>query len=193
MRQLYPICHTITGKTRNGCIPGQQAEDTVLLQDENFDPADDPAFYRACYQDAWQSAHGGSLQRYEAEPYYRSALEHHAQLASAVKRFFHDDVCVGLLDCDTKRGAHAGYGWISLLYLIPEYRGRGYGIQLLSCALVLYRDLGRRSVRLHSAASNEQAFRFYNHCGFSVLSAEPGASGPLYLMEKQLGGSQHVR
>lgn len=163
------------------------------LRDEKYDPADDPSFYRTCYRDAWQSAHNGSLQQYEAEPYYRSALEHHAKNPGAVKKFFHGDLCVGLLDCDTKRGEQAGYGWISLLYLIPEYRGKGYGIQLLARALVLYRELGRRSVRLHTAASNEQAFRFYKNCGFSVLSAEPGASGPLYLMEKQLGGRQHVR
>lgn len=163
------------------------------LRDEDFDPADDASFYRACYRDAWQYAHGGSLERYDSEPYFRSALEHYARHPGAVKKVFLDDVCVGLLDCDTERGRHAGYGWISLLYLVPEYRGKGYGIQLLARALALYRELGRRSVRLHTAASNEPALRFYQKCGFSILSAEPGAGGPLYLMEKQLGGGRNVR
>lgn len=39
---------------------------------------------------------------------------------------------------DTRRGAHAQYGWISLLYLREDYRGRGFGIQLLArrCAVM---------------------------------------------------------
>ena len=91
-----------------------------------------------------------------------------------------------LLDLDTGRGSHAGYGWISLLYLCPEYRYRGLGVQLLGRAVAKYRRLGRRSIRLHVAEDNTAALAFYRANGFEELSREPGAHAPLLLMEKTL-------
>ena len=110
-----------------------------------------------------------------------------------MQKLFDGETCVGLVDCDTERGAHANYGWISLLYLTEAYRGKGYGIQAFARALVLYRNLGRRAIRLHAAATNEQAVRFYEKHGFSILSTEPGTVGQLCLMEKRLEGQKDVR
>ena len=46
-------------------------------------------------------------------------MEHHAADPQAVQRLYYEDQPAGLLDLDTQRGSHAGYGWISLLYLEP--------------------------------------------------------------------------
>ena len=102
------------------------------------------------------------------------------------------DEAIGLLDMDTKRGAHAGYGWVSLIYLKPEYRFKGYGIQILARAISLYSAMGRKSLRLHAAENNRAALAFYEKYGFEVLSAESGAAGKLLLMEKKLGRQQDV-
>ena len=76
---------------------------------------------------------------------------------------------------------------MSLLYLCPEYRGRGLGVQLLGRVVTRYRTLGRSAVRLYAAEDNTAALAFYRANGFTELSRAPGANGELLLMEKQLG------
>lgn len=162
------------------------------LRDEAFNPEDDPEFYCSCYRDAWQAAHEGSLQGYDDKAVLRAAAGRHRAYPGAIRRFYLNDEFAGLLDCDVQHGAHAGYGWISLLYLKETFRGKGYGIQLLARAIVLYKQLGRHSIRLHTAPTNTQALAFYEREGFRLLQEEPAAAGTLLLMEKPLGEESHV-
>ena len=96
------------------------------------------------------------------------------------------DKPAGLVDLDTARGAHAGYGWISLLYLKPEYRHRGCGAQLLARAMFFYAGLGRRALRLHVAEDNADAIAFYRRWGFTQLGSENAGGSRLLLMERKL-------
>ena len=171
-------------------IQGLESGDWVMigaLRDEPFYPADDPDYYLGCYEDAWRIVHGGNTDRFRPERYYEAALKHSNTYPGAVRKIFDGETCVGLLDCDTEKGAHTNYGWVSFLYLTENYRGKGYGIQVLGRALVLYRNLGRTALRLYVASSNAPALRFYKNCGFSVLSSESGSNDLLYLMEKKIG------
>ena len=161
------------------------------LRHEIFDPASDPAYYEACYADAWRAAHGSTF-GFIAPPYTSAALQHHQAHPGAVLKIFNKAEPVGLVDLDTVRGAHANYGWISLLYLKPEYRRKGYGVQLLARAIQTYRELGRRAIRLHVAESNTAAVAFYRRQGFELLSMEGTGAGKLLLMEKKLGGPTDV-
>ncbi len=161
------------------------------LRHESFDPASDRAYYERCYGDAWQAAHG-SLAGFAPGPYYASALEHYRACPQAVLKIFDREEPVGLVDLDTLRGAHAGYGWISLLYLRADYRGQGLGIQLLARAIQTYRELGRRSLRLHVAEENAAAVAFYGRQGFTLLGTESSGPARLLLMEKNLGGKRNV-
>lgn len=161
---------------------------TPDLRGEDIDPRLEAEFYKSCYSDAWLAAHG-SLAGFTAEPYLAAAVKHHEHDAKAVMKIFDKETPAGLIDLDTARGAHAGYGWISLLYLAPEYRGIGCGIQLLGRAIVHYEALNRRALRLHVAEDNTPALAFYRNYGFEELSYEPGGSGSrLLLMEKKIGG-----
>ena len=163
---------------------------TPNLRSEAIDPLAQADFYRSCYADAWRFAHG-TLAGFDAETYLAAAAEHHRADAESVLRFFDGEESVGLLDLDPRRGAHAGYGWVSLLYLDGAYRGRGLGVQLLGRALMHFRLQGRRAVRLHCAEDNAAALRFYESHGFRRLSFEDGRFGKLYLMEYRFGES-HV-
>ena len=96
------------------------------------------------------------------------------------------------MDLDTAKGAHAGYGWISLLYLKPEFRSHGCGVQLIGRALFLYTGLGRHALRLHVAEDNKPAVEFYKRNGFQLLSWEDNAAGRLLLMEKSLEEHRHA-
>ena len=167
-----------------GMKPWQKTPD---MRGESFDPREDAGYYKRCYSDAWLAAHG-NLNGYSAEPYYAAAVRHYEHDHAAVIKIYDKDKPAGLIDLDTERGAHAGYGWISLLYPAPEYRGIGCGIQLLGRAIVHYEALGRRALRLHVADDNAAALAFYRCYGFDELSSEPGSNGRLLLMEKKIGG-----
>ena len=158
------------------------------LRGEAIDPAVERDYYRACYADAWVSAHG-SLAGYFAEPYLAAARAHHRADPEAVLRIWDGEQAVGLVDLDTEHGRHANYGWITLLYLDEAHRDRGLGVQLLGRALLHYNRMGRDAVRLHVAEDNARALRFYEKHGFRRLSSETGALGRLYLMEYRFGES----
>ena len=164
---------------------------TADLRHEVFDPATDRAYYERCYEDAWIAAHG-STAGFASGLYYSAALEHHRDHPGAVLKIYNKDEAVGLVDLDTRRGAHALYGWISLLYLKPDSRRKGYGAQLLGRAVQVYRELGRRSIRLHVARDNSAALAFYQHHGFTLLGEDKSSGAELLLMEKNLGGTEHA-
>lgn len=155
------------------------------LRDEPLDFQRDAAYYTQCYADAWITAHG-NLEGFSAESYLCSAREHQRHESRAVLKLFRDEESVGLLDLDTRRGAHAGYGWISLLYLNAAARHQGLGIQLLGRAILYYKTHGRRAIRLHVAEDNRGAVQFYRRWGFRVLGSERNELGNLLLMEKRL-------
>jgi len=161
------------------------ARQSTILRHEFIDPAAHEDYYKSCYEDAWRTAHG-SLRGYNAQTYYLAALEHYRQDAEAVSVIYDRDVPAGLIDLDTARGAHALYGWVSLLYLNGDYRGKGCGIQLLARAIEKYRALGRHAIRLHVSEDNEAAEAFYRRWGFERLSYEQGAGARLWLMEKKI-------
>lgn len=156
------------------------------LRTEPLDLKAERAYYCGCYADAWRFAHG-DLAGFAPEPYLDAACEHQKHRPGSVLRFFNGDESAGLLDLDPLRGRGAGYGWISLLYLKPAYRGRGCGVQLLARAYSLFRGEGRRSLRLYVAEDNGTALAFYRREGFSAIGSEAGSHGRLLLMEKKLG------
>ena len=93
---------------------------------------------------------------------------------------------VGVLELDPKRGKEDNCGWISLLYLLPEYRGHNLGVQLIGMASAYFFRKRRGAVRLHVAVSNEHAIGFYRHYGFKDLRVEPGVASDQILMEREL-------
>ena len=159
------------------------------VRHERLDPGADAEYYTACYADAWRCAHG-DLEGFSAPVYLRSAQAHHRADPDSVLRMLIDEEPIGLVDMDTRRGALAGYGWLTLLYLKPEYRGQGYGIQLLGRVYRKYQQLGRRSVRLTVAVQNQTARDFYAREGFVPLGYERGRKD-LLLLERKLGGPRH--
>lgn len=155
-----------------------------------IDPARERALYCGCYADSWRAAHG-DLGGYVDAPYLSAAVAHHRADPASVLALYDETTFAGLVDMDTERGKHANYGWLSLLYLRPEYRRRGLGVQALGRAVSKFEAMGRTALRLHVSEDNEAALAFYRHWGFEELSWEPGARGRLLLMEKKLRGVGH--
>ena len=155
------------------------------LRDESLDPKKDRDYYEDCYADAWRSVHG-DLKNFSPEPYTTSAERHYKLNSGAVLRICNGEESVGLVDLDPERDERNGAGWISLLYLKEEYRNSGYGIQLLARAIIFYKSLGRRSLRLQVAEENAVARAFYEREGFREIGKQKGLRGSLLLMEKAI-------
>ena len=168
-----------------GAMPRHSWGLSATLRHETLDPRRDREEYCACYRDAWLAAHG-DLRGFYPEPYWKAAREHLRLDPDSVLVLLDGDKPVGLVDLDPLRASEEGCGWLSLLYLVPEYRGKGYGIQALGRAVVGFRTQGRRALRLLAAEDNAAACAFYRREGFSCVGEEEGSHGRLLLLERPL-------
>jgi len=167
-----------------GLPPSSHGKITALWH-RHIDPREHRDFYIDCYRNAWQAAHG-NLEGFNPESYYASAIEHYLADDKSIYMILNREEPVGIVELDTRRGEHADYGWVSLLYLREDYRRRGLGIQLLGRAVMKYQALGRKTLRLHVSDDNTAALAFYKKFGFRELGSEPGVGSRLYLMERPL-------
>ena len=161
------------------------------LRHEAIDPVAHREYYTECYRQTWIAAHGSDLS-FSAGAYLEHAACHYLADKESVLRFFDEDTPVGVLDMDVLRGKEDGIGWISLLYLCPDYREKGYGVQLLARAIKKYANMGRTCLRLNVAESNAAARAFYKKWGFEEIGEEKGNLGTLLLLERKLGGRKYV-
>lgn len=166
-------------------LPRRSWGSTATLRHRPLDPRSDQDYYCSCYRDAWLAAHG-DLRGFYPEPYWKAAREHLRRDPDSVLVLLDGETPVGLVDLDPVRASQEGCGWLSLLYLRPEYRGKGYGIQALGRAIVAFRQQGRRALRLLAAEDNAAACVFYKREGFSCVSQEEGSHGRLLLLERPL-------
>ncbi len=77
---------------------------------------------------------------------------------------------IALLGNEVIGSVMAGYdghrGWLYYLAVLPEYRRKGYGRQLVEKAVSELRKLGCLKVNLQVRANNASVVEFYEHLGF---------------------------
>ncbi|MBQ1641739.1 MAG: GNAT family N-acetyltransferase [Oscillospiraceae bacterium] len=157
----------------------------IFFRFEAEDPAQMEAYYKSCYEDSWYFAHRNT-EHFKADTYFKSAILHYRKDKGSIIKIYEGDEEAGLLDLDPEKGKREGCGWISLLYLKEEYRGRGLGIQALGQAVMHFRKLGRTKLRLFAAESNAPALSFYRKHGFKEVGFETAADGNILLMEREI-------
>ncbi|MGV3488529.1 MAG: GNAT family N-acetyltransferase [Tuberibacillus sp.] len=93
---------------------------------------------------------------------------------------------VGQLEVEivTYQGRRVGY--VDLFYLIPGYRGKGYGRIQLERAEEYLRSQGMDQYHLRVSATNKPALRFYEKHGFYKLKEENIGGYIMYRMVKEL-------
>ena len=158
-------------------------KDDANLSYRPLNPHTEGEIYGRFYTDAWAAAHG-NLKGFSEKAYVAAARNRYDENPCSILGVYRSGELIGVLDLDMRRGKAEGYGWISLVYLKPEYRNMGLGVQPLGYAITIFERDGRKSVRLHASAENEHALGFYEHYGFKIIATEPGVGAPLYLMEK---------
>ena len=172
-------------KTTSGTHEASDGRNTLNLSYEPFDPRENPETYKAYYESAWLAAHG-NLVNYSPDFFLKAAQRRFERDGESVVGVYNDNELIGILELDSEKGRHADYGWISLVCLKEEYRGKGLGIQPVGYAINYYQLRGRNALRLHVSSENKHALGFYEHYGFKRLSEEAGAGAPIYLMEKKI-------
>ncbi len=139
--------------------------------------------YYEARKEAWQDIHG-SLHNFDGPGFLNEAREQWELDHRAVQLVMLEDRPIGLLHLATQRFAPEEVGYVPFVYLMPDWRRKGIGVQLIGQAVCTYRAMGRRCLRLRCAPDNAVAQRFYKRCGFYKIGAAPGARVPLDLLEK---------
>ncbi len=75
--------------------------------------------------------------------------------------------------------------YVSLLYLVSEYRAQGIGALLQMHAIKVFSALGRGVLQLSVSNTNKQALAFYAKHGWSNLGPRPGKE-EMFLMRYAL-------
>ena len=166
-------------------------KDAGAVKDANlwFRPLDmekESQFYYDARQEAWLDIHGSML-HFDGDGFLQDAIAHAKYDKRSVMQVMLDDLPVGLLQLDMHRDAEKGVGGIPFFYMMPEFRKRGLGVQLLGQAVSVYRPMGRKYLRLRCAPDNHVAQRFYKRHGFRKIGEDPGSRVPLDIMEKYIG------
>ena len=163
--------------------PGAKA---VNLWFRPLDMEQNSQFYYDAREEAWLSIHGSML-HFDGDGFLRDAIAHSRYDVRSVMQVMQKNQPVGLLQLDMLRGAEKGVGSIPFFYVLPEYRKKGLGVQMLGQAVSTYRPLGRKYLRLRCAPDNHVAQRFYKRYGFKKIGEDPGSRVPLDIMEKYIG------
>ena len=146
----------------------------------------DRVFYQTCREEAWQNLYG-RLDRYNGTGFLDDAYASWQEDPRSLSMAMAGNRRAGLLQLDPNRGAQEKKGYVSFLYLTPEQRHNGVGVQLIGKAVSLYRPLGRERLQLSCSEANQPALSFYEKYGFRRTGATAGAYGRLYEMEKYIG------
>lgn len=87
--------------------------------------------------------------------------------------FLLGDRPAGVLQLDQIKVAEQGVGWLTLLWMAPEFRGKGLAIQLLGHAICTYRAMGRQILRLSCPPECQWFRQFCLTHGFAEAGGQP--------------------
>lgn len=144
------------------------------------------ALYQLCRAEGWHSSHG-TMEHYDGAAFLAQARRNQQVYDGAVLAAYYEDSFAGLLQLDTELDSAEGVGRVPFVYMAPDYRKKGVGIQLIGEAVSRFRELGRTRLRLRCAAENQAAQNFYHRCGFRKTGEDREAPVALDLLELYIG------
>ena len=142
--------------------------------------------YLSARWDGWMASHG-SIDGFDGDKFLAAAEKNSAHDQNSVVLALLGDTPVGVLQMDWEQEAELRVGRVPFLYMMPEFRSKGLGVQLLGHAVCTYRAMGRQFLRLGCPVDNGRAKKFYCAHGFYKIGEESGVTGRLDIMEKYIG------
>ncbi len=143
-------------------------------------------FYYQCRKEAWETIHG-SVANFDGEGFVRNAEAQAGVSEKAVWQVMLGDKPAGVLQLDIPTAQRENYGPVPFLYLLPEFRRQGLGVQLIGQAVSVFRAMDCDTLRLRCAPDNAVAQRFYARYGFHKIGEAEGSRVPLDVLEKYIG------
>jgi GNAT superfamily N-acetyltransferase len=124
------------------------------------------ASWRAAYRGLMPEAFLGRLTvEDKAAQWRRTLLKHAAAGRKRVLAAHVDERLIGFVRVGPE-GEEEGVGLVYLLYVLPEYWGRGVGSVLMNAAMDELRDLGLSEAILWVLRGNQRARQFYERLGW---------------------------
>lgn len=109
-----------------------------------------------------------------AEGYLRWLRQRITEIPNSCVHVWQGEQIIGQIEM--RRWKHnSRVGYVNLFYLIPEFRGRGFGQQLDRHAANFFKQLGCESARLSVSPMNLVAMRFYLKHGWVDLGQREDA------------------
>ena len=142
--------------------------------------------YLSARRDAWISILGTNVP-FDGPAFLQGAAQAAEQDPWALVSVMCKEKFVGVLQLAPQRFQEEQGGFLSLCYLIPSFRGKGLGVQLLGQAVSFYRPLGRTTLRLRSSPTNEPLQRFCAKYEFHKTGEDQVGGRTLDLLEKYIG------
>ncbi|MDD3164718.1 MAG: bifunctional histidine phosphatase family protein/GNAT family N-acetyltransferase [Oscillospiraceae bacterium] len=146
---------------------------------------DDWRRYIAFRQEAWELIYG-NLDGFSGEAFWHDASRCAENRPECLVFAMLGNQIAGLLQLDLQRKADRNAGYIPFFYLCPDFRCRGFGVQMVGHAISVCRPIGRKSIQLSVSPDNDRARRFYARCGFQEIGQSDGFCESLLLLEKQI-------
>lgn len=91
---------------------------------------------------------------------------------------------VGQIELQIKHFQDKEIGYVSLFYLIEEYRGKGHGLELVKYAEQFFLENKVKEYHLRVSTTNRNALKFYEKLGFKTVCIEEQETIPRYRMSK---------
>lgn len=190
--QYNDVSH-LSGELAHAPHPAAESDEATARGIERgslyFQPMDLPhaqSTYLKARENAWLFSHG-TMDGFDGPAFLAAAMDCHDHTPASVLTAMLAGRPAGILQMDFQAEAELGVGRIPFVYMEPEIRDHGLGVQLLGQAVSSYRALGRQYLRLRCAPENEYAQHFYQKYGFYKIGEEVGGCGHLDTLEKYIG------
>jgi ribosomal protein S18 acetylase RimI-like enzyme len=115
----------------------------------------------------------GNVDRFgDEEAYIKRIEERVSRFPDGVVLVEENGKAIGQMELQITTYGDRVIGYVNLYYLIPEYRGKGYGQQLLEYAEQFFRKHAVNEYHLRVSPTNQRAVRFYLKNGMTKLKEE---------------------
>jgi len=92
------------------------------------------------------------------------------------------DEILGQIGFYPEDGPEGRWGYIHMLYIVPDARGQGLGKYLLGKAIDHFRELGITTVALSVSSLNQKAKALYHSMGFEQAKFQDSSLAPKVLL-----------
>lgn len=141
-------------------------------------------FYQDCREEAFRGVYG-DLSGCDGEGFLAQAKAAAARDTRSVWEVMRGKEPCGVLELDVEN-TRGKTGAIRFLYLLPQHRKEGLGVQLIGQAISVYRGMGLKKLSLKCSPQNDHAQGFYAHYGFEKVGEADGSRGKLDVLEKNI-------